>query len=103
MIRSPIFKDKPLGLWGWTEGRMQIPIGAAAFILALLLVTAAAALAGGVLGVALPVRIMDPPRVGSANGRTDPRSIGTMDITQDANGNGWEQAGLHQARRRTTE
>ncbi|HSB82779.1 MAG TPA: hypothetical protein VLM91_28725 [Candidatus Methylomirabilis sp.] len=82
---------------------MQIPISAVAFILALLLVTAAAALAGGVLGVALPVRIMDPPRIGSTNGRTDQRSVGTEGSGQDANGHGWEQAGLHQAQHRTSE
>jgi hypothetical protein len=53
MIRSPIFEIKKTGWWRQPEGWLQFPINAAAFFLALLLVTAVTSLAGSVLGEAL--------------------------------------------------
>lgn len=95
MIRLPVFEAKPTGWRAWLKGQMQIPISAPAFFLALLLITALAALAGGVLGVALPL-----PEAGSllgrnADGRADRRAIGPEGYSQGFNGHGWERVTSH--------
>ena len=98
MVRSPIFEAKR-SWWGvGAEGRMPIPLSAAAFFLALLLVTAVAALAGGFLGVALPAHVADLPRLGSTSGRADLHPIEAAGF-----GHGWEQVPSHQESHRSSE
>lgn len=82
---------------------MQFSMSAGAFFLALLLVTAVAALAGGVLGVALPTREAGPPLGRDADGLADRRSIGPEGFSQGFNGHGWEHVKVHQEQHRTSE
>jgi hypothetical protein len=103
MVRSPIFEAKQARWGAGMDGRMPIPLSAAAFFLALLLVTAVAALAGGFLGVALPAHVADLPRLGSTNGRADRHPIDTAGFSQGFNGHGWEQVQSHQETHHTSE
>ena len=103
MVRSPIFEAKRTRWGAGMDGRMPIPLSAAAFFLALLFVTAVAALAGGFLGVALPAHVADLPRLGSTNGRVDLHPIEAAGFSQGFNGQGWEQVQSHQERHRSSE
>jgi len=103
MIRLPVVEAKPTGWRAWLKGPTQIPISALAFFLALLLVTALAALAGGVLGVALPL-----PEAGSllgrnADGRADRPAIGPEGFSQGFNAHGWERVKVHPGQHSTSE
>ena len=103
MVRSPIFEAKRTWWGAGMDGRMPIPLSAAAFFLALLFVTAVAALAGGFLGVALPTHVADVPRLGSIDGRADRHQIDTAGFSQGFNGHGWEQVPSHQESHRSSE
>ena len=82
---------------------MPIPLSAAAFFLALLLVTAVAALAGGFLGVALPAHVSDLPRLGTTDSRAARHPIDAAGFSQGFNGHGWEQMQSHQESHRSSE
>jgi hypothetical protein len=103
MIRSPIFETKRTWWGAGKEGRMPIPLSAAAFFLALLFVTAVAALAGGFLGVALPAYVGDLPRLGSTDGLAARHQIETAGFSQDLSAHGWEQVQSNQENHRSSE